>query len=228
MQWARAVQYNDVAMENASIAQLRREYISHPLDECLVAADPIKQFHLWFEEAIAAGQLDPEAMTLGTSNREGRISGRTVLLKGCDERGFIFYTNYESRKGSELPPGAWAALTFYWAVLNRQVRIEGRVEKISAEESDAYFATRPRGSQLGAWASPQSRQIANRAELEDLMAEVEQRFIAGPPPRPPHWGGYLVRPESIEFWQGRESRLHDRILYTKIVEGGWEIGRLAP
>lgn len=217
-------------MENfsESLARLRREYISQPLDERMVDADPIRQFQLWFSEAARAVQLDAEAMTLATAAADGRISARIVLLKGCDERGFVFYTNYESRKGGELKEGAWAALNFYWAALNRQVRIEGRVEKLTEAESDAYFATRPRGSQLGAWASPQSRKLESRAALEELFAAAERRFAGRDVPRPPHWGGYLVRPVSIEFWQGRESRLHDRVLYTKIDGDHWRIERLAP
>lgn len=222
--------YNGEIMENLSqkIAQRRREYISHPLDESLVDADPVRQFHLWFDEAVQAEQPDPEAMTLATVGAEGRVSARVVLLKGCDERGFVFYTNYESRKSRELIGRSWAALTFYWMTLNRQVRIEGRVERAPDDEADAYFATRPRGSQLGAWASPQSRVISGRAELESRMEEIERRFRDRIVPRPENWGGFLVRPESIEFWQGRESRLHDRIFYTRTEEGNWRIERLAP
>lgn len=224
------VAYNGRAMGNLSqkIAQRRREYLSHPLDEGLVDADPINQFHLWFDEAVQAEQGDTEAMTLSTVASDGRVSARIVLLKGCDARGFVFYTNYESRKSSELNDRSWAALTFYWMTLNRQVRIEGRVERASEAEADAYFATRPRGSQLGAWASPQSRVISGRAELEERLAEIEQRFKEGEVPRPPNWGGFLLRPESIEFWQGRESRLHDRIHYEKTDDGKWRIQRLAP
>lgn len=227
---ASGVAYNGEIMENLSqkIAQRRREYISHPLDESIVDADPVRQFHLWFDEAVHAEQPDPEAMTLATVGAEGRVSARVVLLKGCDERGFVFYTNYESRKSTELTGRSWAALTFYWMTLNRQVRIEGRVERAPDDEADAYFATRPRGSQLGAWASPQSRVISGRAELESRMEEIERRFRDRIVPRPANWGGFLVHPESIEFWQGRESRLHDRIFYTRTEDGAWRIERLAP
>jgi pyridoxamine 5'-phosphate oxidase len=193
-----------------------------------VDPDPLRQFHLWFDQAVKANELDPDAMTLSTASSEGRVSSRIVLLKGCSERGFVFYTNYESRKSGELGENPWAALTFYWRVLHRQVRIEGRVEKVSLEESAEYFATRPRGSQLGAWASPQSQEISDRSELEKRVAELERRFDDGPIPCPPNWGGFLLRPVSIEFWQGRENRLHDRVLYTRHADGDWRISQLAP
>ena len=193
-----------------------------------VDPDPIRQFHLWFEQAVKANELDPDAMALSTASSEGRVSSRIVLLKGCSERGFVFYTNYESRKSDELGENPWAALTFYWRVLHRQARIEGRVERVSPEESAEYFATRPRGSQLGAWASPQSREISDRSELEKRVAELERRFDDGPIPCPPNWGGFLLRPVSIEFWQGRENRLHDRVLYTRHADGDWRISQLAP
>ncbi|MFN0086647.1 MAG: pyridoxamine 5'-phosphate oxidase [Blastocatellia bacterium] len=209
------------------ILQRRREYISQSLDEKDVAADPIQQFHQWFDQAVESEQPDPEAMTLSTANAEGGISARIVLLKGCDERGFVFYTNYESRKSLEMGRNGRVALTFYWPALHRQVRIEGEVERVAAEESEAYFQTRPRGSQLGAWASPQSRPIADRQALEAQLSEVEQRFGDGPIPCPPFWGGFRVAPARIEFWQGRESRLHDRILYTH-AGGAWNLSRLAP
>jgi pyridoxamine 5'-phosphate oxidase len=216
-------------MENISqrLAELRREYVSQPLTEDSVNADPIEQFKDWFTEALAAEQPDAEAMTLSTATPGGRVSARIVLLKGCDERGFVFFTNYESRKGKELADNAYAALTFYWHTLNRQVRIEGKVEKVSPEESEHYHQTRPRGSQIGAWASPQSQEIANREVLEQRVAEIVVRFAAEPIQCPPFWGGYLLRPDSIEFWQGRESRLHDRILYAW-QNGAWHITRLAP
>ncbi|MDX2031298.1 MAG: pyridoxamine 5'-phosphate oxidase [Blastocatellia bacterium] len=209
------------------IQQRRREYVSHPFDEKDVAADPFRQFHQWFEQAVEAEQPDPEAMTLSTVNETGGISARIVLLKDCDARGFVFYTNYESRKSREMGRDGRVALTFYWSTLARQVRIEGAVERVTAEESAAYFQTRPRGSQLGAWASPQSRPIADREALETLLREAEQRFGDGPIPCPPFWGGFRVLPEQIEFWQGRESRLHDRILYTPAANA-WKITRLAP
>ncbi len=211
-----------------SIAHLRREYLSQELDENSVDRDPIKQFKRWFEEAIKAQLPDPNAMNLATVTADGRPAARTVLLKGFDERGLVFFTNYESRKSKELTRTPWAALTFYWAELNRQVRIEGSVEKISVRESEEYFQTRPRGSQIGAWASPQSEEVASRAELDRRVQEVEQRFHNQPIPCPPFWGGFRVKPVSIEFWQGRENRLHDRILYALQSDGSWRVCRLAP
>ena len=209
------------------IIELRREYHSSPLAENSVAADPILQFKKWFDESVAVEQPDPEAMTLSTVSTAGEISGRIVLLRHLDERGFVFFTNYESRKSRELIANPRAALTFYWSSLNRQVRIEGVVEKVSLQESEAYFQTRPRGSQLGAWASPQSDAIAGRTALDRLLIEVEQRFAGKPIPCPPFWGGFLVKPKRIEFWQGRENRLHDRILY-EFGDERWRISRLAP
>jgi pyridoxamine 5'-phosphate oxidase len=215
-------------MENISqqLAELRREYASQPLNEDQVADDPIVQFNLWFEEAVKSEQPDPDAMTLSTA-AEGRAAARVVLLKGCDESGFVFFTNYESRKSRELALNPRAALTFYWSALHRQVRIEGVAEKASPEESEEYFRTRPRGSQIGAWASPQSEELGAREELEQRVAETEERFKDQPINCPSFWGGFRVRPERIEFWQGRESRLHDRILYT-LRDGAWRISRLAP
>ena len=209
------------------LAQLRRDYVSQPFDESHVADDPFVQFGRWFEEAMQAAQPDVEAMTLSTASHGGRVSARVVLLKGFGERGFVFFTNYDSRKSRELQDNPQAALTFYWHTLNRQIRIEGTIEKTSAEESEAYFQTRPRGSQLGAWASPQSDEIVSRAELERRLAEVETRFEGREIPCPPFWGGWRLQPLQIEFWQGRESRLHDRIVYTK-ENGAWRIARLAP
>jgi len=209
------------------ISQLRRDYVSQPFDESHVTADPFEQFHHWFEEALKAEQPDVEAMTLSTSTHDGRISGRIVLLKGFDARGFIFFTNYVSRKSRELEANSQAALTFYWHTLNRQVRIEGLVEKVSRLESEEYFRTRPRGSQIGAWASPQSDEIINRDVLVERVAEIEARFGDGDIPCPPFWGGWRLQPDMIEFWQGRESRLHDRIVYAK-QNGAWRISRLAP
>lgn len=216
-------------MENISqrVAQLRREYVSQPLSEEQVAENPIDQFNLWFEEAVKSEQPDSNAMTLSTATIDGRVSGRIVLLKDCDERGFVFFTNYESRKSREMALNPRAALTFYWHELHRQVRIEGTVERVSARESEEYFQTRPYGSRLGAWASPQSEEIANRAEIERRVAEIEERFKDQPINCPPFWGGFRVKPERIEFWQGRESRLHDRILYT-LHDEKWRISRLAP
>lgn len=219
-----------VVMENIShrIAKLRREYRSQPFDESMVDSDPFRQFNCWFHEVIEARQIDPEAMTLSTVSAEGRVSGRIVLLKGYDERGFVFFTNYHSRKSRDLSANAWAALTFYWSTLNRQVRVEGRVEKVTRVESVDYFATRPRDSQLSAWTSTQSEMITSRAELEGRMLRLEEEYSGRSIPCPPHWGGFRVRPVSIEFWQGRESRLHDRICYTHDECGNWQLSRLAP
>ncbi len=208
------------------IAQLRRDYVSRLFDESQVAGDPFEQFKLWIEEAIQAEQPDVEAMTLSTS-ADGRLSGRIVLLKGFDARGFVFFTNYESRKSRELDAHPQAALTFYWHTLNRQVRIEGAVEKASRQESEDYFRTRPRGSQIGAWASPQSDVIVSREMLELRVAEIEARFGDSEIPCPPFWGGWRLSPIQVEFWQGRESRLHDRIVYQN-ENGAWRIVRLAP
>lgn len=209
------------------IADLRKEYTRRGLNEADMAADPIVQFQRWFDEALGAGLTEPNAMTLATVGPGGRPSARVVLLKGYDARGFVFYTNYEGRKAAELDASGWAALVFYWAQLERQVRVEGAVERVSAAESDAYYASRPLGSRLGAWASPQSRPIGSRAELEARLAEVEARFAGTEPPRPPHWGGFRVIPDAIEFWQGRPNRLHDRLRY-RLEAGAWSIERLAP
>jgi pyridoxamine 5'-phosphate oxidase len=216
-------------MEDISqkIAALRREYYSAPFDEDSVEGDPIAQFKKWFDESVRVEQPDPEAMTLSTASAGGEVSARVVLLRGLDERGFIFFTNYESRKSHELTANPRAALTFYWGSLNRQVRIEGVVEKVARRESEEYFQARPRGSQLGAWASPQSQEIAGRTSLDRMFAEVEQRFKGQPIPCPSFWGGFRLQPVRIEFWQGRENRLHDRVLYT-LDNDGWRISRLAP
>jgi pyridoxamine 5'-phosphate oxidase len=198
------------------------------LIESEVDRDPVRQFQRWLEQAIKAELPDPHAMTLATSTPEGRPSARVVLLRGVDERGFVFFTNSESRKGRELASNPWAALVFYWHDLERQVRIEGRVEEIDSEDADAYFESRPRDAQLGAWASNQSDILTSRAVLEARFEEISQRFSHGPIPRPPHWGGYRVIPDSVEFWQGRPARLHDRLLYRKQGPSGWVIERLAP
>jgi len=197
------------------------------LDEQHAASDPFVLFDHWFQEAVAAELPLPEAMTVATVTREGHPAARVVLLKGVEDGGFVFYTNYESRKGRELDHHAHAALVFHWAPLERQVRIEGRVERVSEQTSDAYFATRPLGSRHGALASPQSSVVPNRAWLEEQMKEVAQRYGHGAP-RPPHWGGYRVLPELIEFWQGRADRMHDRLNYRRSAGGDWTMQRLAP
>ncbi|HEX6670020.1 MAG TPA: pyridoxamine 5'-phosphate oxidase [Gemmatimonadales bacterium] len=210
-----------------SIADLRREYARARLDETDVSPDPFAEFARWFAEAQAAEAAEANAMVLATASPDGRPSARMVLLKGFDERGFVFFTDYRSRKGEELEANPYAALAFHWGELERQVRIEGTVTRTSPEESDLYYRTRPLGSRLGAWVSHQSRTIASREVLEAKLREVEQRFDGRDLPLPPHWGGYRVRPECFEFWQGRESRLHDRIRYLREGEG-WRIGRLSP
>ncbi len=213
----------------AELAALRKNYARETLSEQDVRHDPISQFDAWFNEALDSQLPEPNAMTLATVNALGQPSARVVLLKGIDHQGFVFYTNYESRKGQDLEANPRAALLFAWLELERQVRIEGAVEKVSEEESRAYFQSRPVGSQIGAWASPQSRPVSGREVLENTVAQLQQEYAGALMlPLPSFWGGYRLRPERIEFWQGRESRLHDRILYTREDSGHWRIERLAP
>ena len=211
-----------------TISNHRKDYSRFTLCENDVDADPMRLFACWFDEATREEIPEPNAMTLATSTPDGRPSARIVLLRGIDDRGFAFFTNYESRKGRELETNPWAALVFFWNDMERQVRIEGQVEKVSAEESDRYFHSRPASSRIGAWASPQSQVIASREELEHRCGHMENRFGDDTIPRPPHWGGYRLVPETIEFWQGRPSRLHDRLRYSRCPDGHWLIERLAP
>lgn len=209
------------------IRQLRKDYALGQLDEQQVHPDPTEQFRLWLDEALSADLNEPYAMSLGTVNAEGQPSVRIVLLRGFDASGFMFFTNYESSKGQDLLAHPKAALTFFWQELERQVRIEGVVTRANAADSDAYFLSRPRESRIGAWASPQSQVLRDRAELEALLEQRVEEFEGTEVHRPAHWGGYRLRPHSIEFWQGRPSRLHDRIRY-RLVDGVWVRERLAP
>ena len=216
------------AFMNKAIADLRKEYSSQTLLEKDVAPHPVQQFQKWWEQALAADIPEPNAMTLATASADGLPSARIVLIKDFDEKGFVFYTNYTSFKAMQLEENPKASLLFHWKELERQVRIMGLVEKVSEEESDAYFESRPVGSRMGAWASPQSRVIENREWLEEEVEKRIAEFRDGVVPRPPHWGGYRVKPVIIEFWQGRYSRLHDRIQYSLEENGVWKIERLAP
>ena len=209
-------------------SNLRKEYRRDRLRKANAAADPYVQFGRWLQEATESPLHEPNAMTLATASVDGVPSARLVLLKGFDERGFVFFTNYESRKGRELAENPLASLVFWWDILERQVRIEGRVERLPDEESDDYYDSRPLGSRLGAWVSAQSSVIDNREVLEARLAELQQRYADEAPPRPPFWGGYRVVPSAIEFWQGGPSRLHDRLRYTRGNDGSWEIERLSP
>ncbi len=211
-----------------SIADLRKEYTLHGLSENEVDPDPMRQFARWFDQAVAAGLVEPNAMTLATVGSDGQPSARVVLLKHFDAQGFVFFSNYLSRKGRELEANPRAALVFYWPELERQVRIEGTAERVAPAESDAYFNSRPVGSRIGAWASPQSSVIDGRESLERAVERLTRQFGDGAIPRPPHWGGYRIVPSTIEFWQGRPNRLHDRLRYRRDTRGAWIIERLAP
>jgi pyridoxamine 5'-phosphate oxidase len=210
-----------------SIHETQKNYNHKRLTEEELDPDPIRQFHRWFEEATLSKIAEPNSMVLATASADGLPSARIVLLRGYDERGFVFFTNYESRKGRELEANPHAALVFHWHELDRQVRVEGPVAQVSAQESDTYFQSRPAGSRLGAWASRQSEVIADRESLEARFGALEIQYADGHVPRPEHWGGYRVFPTVIEFWQGRPNRLHDRLRYTRS-EGDWLIERLAP
>lgn len=210
-----------------SLADIRREYEGAPLDEAHSSPDPLAQFAAWFAQ-VRDLETEPTAMALATASKEGAPSVRTVLLKGVDDRGFVFFSNYESRKGRELAETGRASLLFYWPSVNRQVRVDGAVEQVSAAESDAYFAARPIDSRLAALVSRQSTVVEDRAALDALFEAAKRRYQEGPIPRPSFWGGYRVLPGEIEFWQGRASRLHDRLCYQRQADGGWTRHRLAP
>jgi pyridoxamine 5'-phosphate oxidase len=212
----------------AELAALRQDYAQRGLRRSELDPDPIRQFNAWLSEAVERQILEPNAMTVASVDGDGQPWTRTILLKICDERGFTFFTNYEGAKGRHLAANPRAALTFWWGALERQVNITGTMAKTSREESEAYFHSRPESSQIGAWASPQSEVIAHREQLEKQFAEALAKYGHAEIPLPPHWGGYRLTPQTIEFWQGRRSRLHDRLRYTRQADGTWKIERLAP
>ena len=216
------------SVKREELEALRREYAGEELNESSVDPDPVQQFAVWFEQALASELLDPNAMSLATAGSDGTPSVRIVLLKGFDQQGFRFYTNYKSAKGKDLAENPNAAACFYWAPLDRQVRVQGTVEKLSRDESEEYFQQRPRLSQLGAWSSIQSSEIASRDQLIARFRELEEKFSGQMKiPMPDFWGGYLIKPMEVEFWQGRPGRLHDRLLYSRMPDG-WKISRLSP
>ena len=217
-----------MAIKKETIENLRQEYRSASLTEKEVAADPISQFAKWFAEALDGGLYEPNAMTLATATHDGKPSARTMLLKGFDKTGFTFYTNYLSRKGKEISKNPAACIVFFWPELERQVRIEGTLEKVSKEESEKYFQSRPKESQLGAIASPQSQVIPSRDTLENTWKELIEKFADKEVPKPAYWGGYVLKPQIVEFWQGRPGRLHDRIVYKRSDKSSWKIVRIAP
>ncbi len=210
------------------IASIRKEYKLKSLDEAAAAGNAIKQFDQWWQDSINSEIDEVNAFTLATAAADGKPAARIVLLKGYDEKGFVFFTNYQSHKGQELATNPQGCMVFFWKELERQIRIEGSIEKISTEESDEYYFSRPLSSQVGAWASPQSSVIKNREVIEDSVKKYEAQFAGSSISRPPHWGGYRLQPQAIEFWQGRPSRLHDRLLYTLLENNEWKIERLAP
>jgi pyridoxamine 5'-phosphate oxidase len=216
-----------MTMSSHDLAQMRKSYEQAELDEAHVQPDPTDQFHRWFDEAVKAKALEPNAMTLATVGAQGRPSTRVLLLKGADAQGLVWFTNYDSRKGVELAQHPFAAIQFFWPELERVVRVEGRVSRVADAESDAYYASRPLGSRIGAWASPQSRRLGSREELEQAWKQ-HQAELGEHPSRPAHWGGYRLVPDRWEFWQGRPSRLHDRLVYELSDDGLWHISRLAP
>ena len=215
-------------MNQQELQNLRQDYTAATLSENDTKGDPINQFEQWFNEALAAKLHEPNAMTLATATTNGKPSARIVLLKGFNQNGFIFYTNYLSRKGKEITKNPQGAITFFWGELERQVRIEGTIEKLSKEDSERYFHSRPKGSQIGAVASPQSQEIEGREGLEKKWSELEAEYEGKEVPKPSFWGGYILNPQLVEFWQGRSSRLHDRILYKKVDKKSWKKVRLAP